>query len=273
MTAVNGYPHALSAAASQVSLQLDLDVFDGPFDLLITLNLKEEIDIWEVRVSRIIAEYVLQLADSDEFDLEATSQFVVLVASLLEMKSRLLLEEDGDDELGELEPEEAGEALLATLVRYGQFKRAAEALQERWTAHAGRLYRQAAIPAPFLRRLDGEQHCERQLLADGLAVLLREPPAPDVSHITDLAVTLTRELGRLRDLLRTDETFTFSSVAPGARIEKAVTFFALLELYGRGEVHLHQTSAFGEITVRRLGAPAPPFETAAPFEPAVALAG
>ena len=266
---MSGNLGALSAAASQVSLQLDLDVFDGPFDLLITLILKEEIDLWEVRVSRIIAEYVLQLAESDEFDLEATSQFVVLVASLLEMKSRLLLEEPGEDELGDLEPEEAGEALLAALVRYGQFKRTAEALQGRWAAHAGRLYRQAAIPSSFLHRYDDEQRYERQSLVDGLAVLLREPPAPDVSHITDLAVTLVRELGRLRDLLAIDESFTFSAVARRARIEKAVTFFALLELYSRGEVHLQQTRAFGEITVRRLGTPAPE----APSEPAMALTG
>ena len=59
--------------------ELDLDVFDGPFDLLVTLILRDEIDLWEVRVSRIIAEYILKLADSGEFDLEATSRFVVLV--------------------------------------------------------------------------------------------------------------------------------------------------------------------------------------------------
>ena len=80
------------------SFDLDLDVFDGPFDLLVTLILKDEIDIWEVRVSRIIAEYVLKLADSGDFDLDATSQFVVLIAALLEMKSRLLLEEDVEEE-------------------------------------------------------------------------------------------------------------------------------------------------------------------------------
>ena len=83
---------ASAVAAPPVALELDLDVFDGPFDLLVTLILRDEIDIWEVRVSRIIAEYVLKLADSGEFDLDATSQFVVLVAALLEMKSRLLLE-------------------------------------------------------------------------------------------------------------------------------------------------------------------------------------
>ncbi len=246
---------ARSLATAPVDLHLDLDVFDGPFDLLITLILKEEIDLWEVRVSRIIAEYVLQLAESGEFDLEATSQFVVLIASLLEMKSRLLLEERGDDELEEFDAEEAGEQLLASLVRYGQFRGAGDGLRRRWAAHAGRLYRQVAIPAPFLRRPTGDQLIAAKLLADGMAVLLREPPVPDVSHITDLAVTLVRELGRLRTLLADEESFTFSAVAPRDRLEKAVTFFALLELHNRGEVHLHQTRAFGEITVRRTAPP------------------
>jgi segregation and condensation protein A len=243
---------ASRSLTSPVALQLDLDVFDGPFDLLITLILKEEIDLWEVRVSRIIAEYVLRLAESGEFDLEATSQFVVLVASLLEMKSRLLLEDGGESELDDLDPEEAGEALLASLVRYGQFRGAAEALGDRWAAHAARLYRQVAIPTRYLRRPTTDEQLGSGVLADALAVLLREPPAPDVSHITDLAVTLVRELGRLRELLAREESFTFAAVAPRGRLEKAVTFFALLELHNRGEIDLRQQRAFGEITVSRL---------------------
>ncbi|MGO8683010.1 MAG: segregation and condensation protein A [Thermoleophilia bacterium] len=236
-----------------LQLDLDLDVFDGPFDLLITLILKEEIDLWEIRVSGIIAEYVLQLADSGEFDLEATSQFVVLVASLLEMKSRLLLAAPVDDELDDPDEEEASDALLAALVRYGQFKGAAEALLEQWTVHSGRLYRKVAVPSPLRHRHDLERSQDARQLSAALRTLLREPPLPDASHITNLAVTLVRELERLRDLLAVEEMFTFSAVAPQSRVEKAVTFFALLELHNRGEVHLRQTRAFGEITVQRLG--------------------
>ncbi len=120
------------AHAPEVSFDLDLDVFDGPFDLLVTLILRDEIDIWEVRVSRIIAEYVLKLADSGEFDIDATSHFVVLVAALLEMKSRLLLEEPLEDDLEDLDPLEAAEQLIERLVRFGQFKNAGASLRERW---------------------------------------------------------------------------------------------------------------------------------------------
>ena len=74
-------------------------------------------------------------------------------------------------------------------------------------------------------------------------MLLAEPPAPDVSHITDIAITLVAELRRLRDLLAADESFTFSAVAPRDRLQKAVTFFALLELHNSGEVEPAPASA------------------------------
>jgi len=234
-------------------LDLELDVFQGPFDLLITLVLKEEIDLWEVQVSHIIAEYVLRLADSEEFDLEATSRFIVLVASLLEMKSRLLLSDDlfgdADDELDE----EAGEELLAALARYMQFKRAGAALAGLYARHAGRLYRQAPLPPRYLRGEACAGALAPQRLVAALAPLLREPPVPDVSHITDLAVSLVKELRRLRGLLDRRGSFTFAAVAPRDRLQKAVTFFALLELHTRGEVTLAQVHPFADIVVAPLG--------------------
>ena len=240
---------ATAVAAPAVDLDLDLDVFDGPFDLLVTLILRDEIDIWEVRVSRIIAEYVLRLADSGEFDLDATSQFVVLVAALLEMKSRLLLEQDVDEELEELDPDEAARQLLDRLTRYGCFKNAAGALAERWRAHADRVYRTAPVPAGLLRSPAPSRRHAPSLLTGALCGLLAEPPLPDTSHITDLAVTLVEELRRLRGLLGDERPFTFAEVAPAGRLERAVTFFALLELHARGEARLRQRHHFGDIVV------------------------
>jgi segregation and condensation protein A len=230
-------------------LVVDLDVFQGPFDLLVTLVLREEVDLWEVSVSRIIADYVLRLADSHEFDLEATSQFVVLVAALLEMKSRLLLDLEalGVDE--EITIEEAGEELVAALVRYQQHRNAGEWLKARWADNAGRIYRQAPLPSRFRRAHAGAERLPVTLLANAMAPLLREPPMPDASHITDVAITLVAELRRLRTLLTREGGFTFLSVAPRDRLEKAVTFFALLELHNRGEVSLHQARAFADIRV------------------------
>lgn len=238
------------AAAPALQLELDLDVFDGPFDLLVSLILRDEVDIWEVRVSSIIAEYVVRLADSGEFDLEATSHFVVLVAALLEMKSRLLLEEDGEDELEELDPDEAARLLVERLVRYGQFRNAAAALGARWARHAGTLYRSVPVSPALLRRPAPAAALPPRLLAETLTPLLREPPLPDTSHITDLAASLVRELRRLRAMLGEGGGFTFASVAPAGRMERAVTFFALLELHARGEARLSQRRHCGDIEVR-----------------------
>ncbi|HQH22035.1 MAG TPA: segregation/condensation protein A [Thermoleophilia bacterium] len=247
---------ATATAAPPVTTRLDLDVFDGPFDLLVTLILRDEIDIWEVRVSRIIAEYVLKLADSGEFDLDATSQFVVLVAALLEMKSRLLLEEEVEEELEDLDPDEAARQLVERLVRYSQFRNAADALGEAWQVHSGRLYRSVPVPTELLRRRLPEASLRAVTLAEALAPLLRDPPAPDTSHLADLAVTLVEELRRLRVLLDDAGEFTFAAVAPQDRLERAVTFFALLELHSSGEALLHQTRHFGDIVVSRVAAPA-----------------
>jgi segregation and condensation protein A len=262
-SAVAALPVALATAGrlasgppqADRSFELDLDVFDGPFDLLVTLILREEIDIWEVRVSRIIAEYVLRLADSGEFDLDATSQFVVLVAALLEMKSRLLLEEEVEEELEDLDPDEAALQLLERLVRYSQFRNAAVALRGRWEENAGRLYRSAPVPAELLRRPTPAGAMPALALADALAPLLREPPQPDTSHLADLAVSLVKELRRLRLILDGDGEFTFGAVAPADRLERAVTFFALLELHSSGEARLRQTRHFGDIVVSRTAAP------------------
>jgi segregation and condensation protein A len=246
------------------SFDLDLDVFDGPFDLLVTLILRDEIDIWEVRVSRIIAEYVLRLAESGEFDLDATSQFVVLVASLLEMKSRRLLEEEVDEDLDDLDPDEAAERLLARLVRYAQFKNAAGTLRGYWHEHSGRLYRRAVVPPALLRRPVSEGAIPAQALVAALAPLLREPPVPDTSHLADLAISLVEEMRRLRVILGDEGCFTFAEVAPDDRLERAVTFFALLELHSSGEALLRQTRHFGDIVVTSVKRPAPGRAAVAP---------
>jgi segregation and condensation protein A len=231
-------------------------VFDGPFDLLVTLILKDEIDIWEVRVSRIIAEYVLKLADSGELDLDATSQFVVLVAALLEMKSRLLLEEDLEEELEDLDPDEAAERLLERLVRYSQFKNVAGALRRRWEEHSARLYRSVPVPPVLLRQPVCAGALPALTLPAALAPLLREPPVPDTSHLADLAVSLVHELRRLRLILGDQGEFTFAAVASDDRLERAVTFFALLELHSEGEAVLRQKRHLGEIVVSRVTRPA-----------------
>jgi chromatin segregation and condensation protein Rec8/ScpA/Scc1 (kleisin family) len=156
----------------------------------------------------------------------------------------------GDDE--ETDEELAGEELLAALTRYWQFRRAGEALAARYAEHAARIYRQAPLPARFQRSSQPGPTLAAPLLVAALSPLLREPPAPDVGHITDLAVSLVAELRRLRRRLSAGDSFTFAAVAPRDRLRKALTFFALLELHSRGEVRLAQPRPFADITVTPL---------------------
>src|ERR671929_911823 len=112
------------------SLDLDLEVFQGPFDLLLTLVLKEEVDLLEVDLAEIVLAYVDHLERSGELDLEAATEFLVLIAALLELKSRLMLPREDDEEL-DWEPEEAAEELLARMLEYRRFRNAAAFLTDR----------------------------------------------------------------------------------------------------------------------------------------------
>src|SRR5437763_3597804 len=128
-------------------LELDLDAFEGPFDLLLTLVLKEELEPAEVDVAGIVVAFVERLAERGELDLEACGEFLVLVAALLELKARGLFP-DEEAELADLEPEEAAEELARRLAEYRRAKEAAAWLAERLEAAQGRFFRLG--PAPLL---------------------------------------------------------------------------------------------------------------------------
>src|SRR5881394_4170257 len=126
-------------------LELDLDAFEGPFDLLLTLVLKEELELAEVDVAEIVVTFCERLAERGQLDLEACGEFLVLVAALLELKARGLFP-DEDAELSELEPEEAAEELARRLAEYRRAKEAAAWLRERLAAEGDRFFRLGPAP-------------------------------------------------------------------------------------------------------------------------------
>ncbi len=234
------------------SLDLDLDIFAGPFDLLMAVVLREEVSLLELQLGEVVVAYVEHLEREGELELEVATEFLVLIAALLELKSRLLLP-GPEDELEQLGPEEAVEELLARMLEYRRYRDAAAVLAERFEAERGYLYRSAPLPAQ-LRRVAVEAATavyDPDRLGAALGDLLLEPPGLDVSHIRP-TVSLERRLRALRDVLRRRTSFDFDEEFGGEdRLTQAVTIFGLLELYRRGEVTWEQKGTLGPIEVRR----------------------
>jgi segregation and condensation protein A len=236
---------------SIAALDLDLEVFNGPFDLLLTLVLKEEVDLLEVDLADVVLAYVEHLERAGELDLEAATEFLVLIAALLELKSRLMLPADEEEGL-DIEPVEAAEELLARMLEYHRYRQAASHLRARLEAEHGFRYRSAPLP-PELRRISvevAESAYDPVPLAEALGGLLVLPPPIDLRHVRRPAVSVEQRLRHLRDLLARRTPFTFDEAVAGAdRLTEAVTLFALLELYKAGEAKWEQEVPFGPITV------------------------
>ena len=236
-----------------VDLELDLDVFAGPFDLLLTLILREEVDLLEVDLAEVVIAYIDHLERRGELELEAATEFLVLIAALLELKSRLLLPGE-EEELIELDPGEAAEELLARLLDAHRYRGTAAHLQERLASQEGYRFR-SAPPPQFLRRAsleDASAVYEPHVLPRAIGELLRLPEPVDVRHMPPPRVSVAERLAHLRALLRRG-TFSFDeAVADADRVTVAVTLFAVLELYKQGELTWSQEQPFGEITLASL---------------------
>jgi segregation and condensation protein A len=231
-------------------LDLDLDVFAGPFDLLLAVVLREEVNLLEVELGEVALAYIEHLEVRGELDLEAATEFLVLIASLLELKTRLMLP-SAEEELGELAPDEAVEELLARMLEYRRYHEAAGELRERFERQRGYFYRAVPLPAELRRvSLDAaRQTYEPDRLALAIGDLLHVPPRPDTSHIRP-TVSLERRLRVLRELLSGGDSIDFdASFGDEDRLTQAVTLFALLELHRRGEATWKQKEPFGPIEV------------------------
>jgi segregation and condensation protein A len=232
-------------------LELDLDAFEGPFDLLLTLVLKEELDLGEIDVAGIVVAFVERLAEREQLDLEACGEFLVLVAALLELKARHLFPEE-EAELAELDPEEAAEELARRLAEYRRMKEAAAWLSDRLAAERDRYFRLGPAPlAPRPERQLAPQ--EPAQLAAALRALAVEPPQVSLEHMALRFPPLSQFLERFRAVLRRRSRVDFDQEVVGlSRVEQAVAFLALLELRRTGEVAIEQAAPFAPIRISRL---------------------
>jgi segregation and condensation protein A len=229
-------------------LDLDLDAFEGPFDLLLTLVLRDELELADVEVAGVVLAFVERLAERTSTDLEACGEFLVLIAALLELKARGLFPEE-DLAFDDLDPEEAVGELAERLALYRRFKAAAGWLEERLDTESDRYFRLGPAPlAPVPRRPLDRQ--DPAALAAALRALAAEPPEPSLRHLELRFPPVSLFLDRFRTVLRRRRQFEFDrEVNSLSRVEQAVAFLALLELRKAGEVKLGQPAPFEPITV------------------------
>jgi segregation and condensation protein A len=231
-------------------LALDLDAFEGPFDLLLTLLLSEEIEPREIDMAGIVLAFLEVLAERDAVDLEACGEFLVLISALLELKARALFPEEAA-ELDALEPEEAAEELARRLAEYRRMKEAAAWLAERLVSERDRWFRLGPAPlAPQPERRLAPQDAEA--LGAALRLLAVPPPAVSLNHMALRFPPVSQFLERFRALLSRRRRFDFDTEVDGfSRVEQAVAFLALLELRKGGEIEIAQAAPFAPIRISK----------------------
>jgi len=239
-------------------LELDLEAFEGPLDLLLTLVLKEEIDLVEIDVAGIVIAFIEEMLgrggdgtdELGEGDLEACGEFLVLVSALLELKARLLFDDEAAD-LAELEPEEAAEELARRLAAYRRTKEEAAWLASRLEQEQDRYFRLGPAPLrpPVSRPIDPQ---DPLALVSALRVLATPPKAVSLAHMSLRYPPLEQFVQRFRSLLARRRRFDFESeLGELSRVEQAVAFLALLELGRLGEIAIAQAAPFAPIRVER----------------------
>ena len=240
----------MAAATLVGELELDLDAFEGPFDLLLTLVLRDELPLGEVDLAEIVISFVEHLAERDGLDLDACGEFLVLISALLELKARGLFPEE-EIELSELEPEEAAEELARRLAEYRRAKEAAGWLAERLAESRDRFFRLGPAPLAPARPEPAFAAQDPAGLAEALRSLAVEPPV-STAHMGLRFPPVAQFLERWRSLLRRRSRFDFDQEVAGlSRAEIAVAFLALLELRKQNELAIAQAGSFAPIRVSR----------------------
>jgi len=242
-----------------MSYEVRTSVFEGPFDLLLHLILKQEVELWEVSLSRLVDEYITEIERMDSLDLDVATEFLLIAATLVELKARRLL--PGAEEL-ELDEEllrfEERDLLLARLLECKTFKDAAKVLDARLGDGLRSLARLAGPEEPFRSLAPDplEQTSLKSFVAAARRALVpQELPIVSMDHVAPIRISVRDAVEAV--LLRLPETgsVSFRDLVVGIddRIEVIVRFLACLELYKQGVVELEQPENFADLHVSRLG--------------------
>ncbi len=242
-----------------MAYEVQTPVFEGPFDLLLHLILREQVDLYEVQLTRIVDAYLDELTRMEHLDLEVATEFLLIAATLVELKSKRLLPGDEDVDLDdELALWQERDLLLARLLECKTFKDAAGALLRLSTA-AGRSYpRTAGLEDRFLAiapdLLAGVTPAD--VHAAFLRAVTPKPlPRVDLDHVAPIRASVTDAVEELLDELPRAGRMTFRELTGGLfeRLEVVVRFLAVLELYKQGLVDVEQFTNFADITIIWVG--------------------
>lgn len=241
-----------------VTFQVSLGNFEGPFDLLLSLIGRHKLDVTEVALSVVTDEFLAYVQARDAHgDLEETSSFLVVAATLLDLKAAKLLPNGQAEDLEDFEALEARDLLFARLLQYRAFKQVATWLAERFALEAlviprsGRLEEQFRGLLPPVTIPGGADRLAR--VAERVLSVDRTPSMPLLQlHATTVSVVDQARL--IAERLQRHPTTTFRTLTADAdRATTVARFLALLELYRRGAVGFEQLQPLGELTIRWTG--------------------
>ena len=266
MSAAQSEPGALAAAPlasagafAPSGFLLHLDNFEGPFDLLLALISKRQLDVTEVALSQVTDEFIAFItAAGDTWDLGQATEFLVVASTLLDLKIARLLpsaEVEQDEDLALLE---ARDLLFARVLQYRAYKLASAHLQELETRQARRFPRRAELEARFADLvpdvLIGIDAARLAVLA-AAAMAPRAVPTVGVEHIHAPRVSVSEHMAMLRVILRRSGSATFRRLVEDCQstLEVVARFLGLLELYREQAVAFDQADALGELHVRWIG--------------------
>lgn len=241
-----------------MSYRVRIDAYQGPFDLLLTLVSRQKIDIGAISIADITDQYLAEVERMKDLDLDIASDFLVVAATLLQIKASSLLPKDGleqielDDEFADLTPEQTRDILVERLVVYKQFKNAAAALGMRMENEAKMHPRQASLEEQFLGLMPDYL---KGTTLHGLAVICADIAARrdtfllEAEHIAAVPISMEKHVEGIYRSMRRRESCTFSQLVGDAPTPElvVVTFLAILELYKRGVIRICQDAAFAEI--------------------------